>query len=207
MAAVFNEGIIVQGDVTYTGSLVPGLSRSNLTQATERFKINPVDWRVWDAMATNLPGTSATDDLALTGGTFATNSPLIGTSDLKGAGSTTRYARTSFQLPASYVAGQTCQIRAKVNMKTTVADTAATVDFEVYRSGDDGTISSDLCATAAQSMNSLTAANKDFTITATTLLPGDTLDIRLAVLVNDAATVTAVIGQVGGVELLLGTKG
>jgi len=206
-AAVFNDGILVQGDVTYTGSVVPGIARTNLTQATERHKIQLGDFRIHDAFQTVLPGTSSSNDLALVGGTFATNSPSLQTADLKAAGSTSNYARVSVNLPCSYVAGQTCQVRVWAKMKTTVADTAATVDIECYRSGDGADIGSDICATSATSFNSLTLASKDFTITATTLLPGDTLDIRLTVLVNDAATATAVIGLVGAVELLLGTKG
>lgn len=197
----------VQGNCSIFGTK-PAYVRTDLTQEDNvRVKIQPTDWRVWDALATNLPGTSATDDLALVGGTFGTASPSIQTSDLKAAGSTTRYARCLFQLPYSYVAGQSVTIRAHAGMITTVADNAATVDFEVYRSDDEAGIGSDICATAAQSINSLTDANKDFTITATTLNPGDTLDIRMAVLVNDAATVTAVIAVVGSVEVLLDVKG
>jgi hypothetical protein len=206
-ATIFPESVIIQGDLIVNGSK-PAYARTELTQEDNaRFKIQPTDWRVWDAMATNLPGTSATDDLALVGGTFATGSPSIQTSDLKAAGSTTRYARCTFQLPHNYVAGQTVTLRARAGMLTTVADVAATIDFQVYRSNDEAGIGSDLCATSATTINSLTLANKDFTITPASLLPGDTLDIRMAVLVNDAATATAVIGIVGGVEVLLDVKG
>lgn len=204
-AEVARFGDVICHDLTLTGTLTPGISRSQLTQATERFKLNPIDWRVWDAFATNLPATSATDDLGLYGGTFGTAAPIIATGDVK-ASTVTRYARITFPLPASYVAGQTCTIRAYAGMGTTVADTSATVDFQAYRSGDDTTIGSDLVTTAAQSMNSLTEANKDFVVTPTTLLPGDLLDIRMTIAVVDGATATAVIAQVT-VELLLGTKG
>jgi len=198
---------LVQGDLTLLGSLLPGLSRSSLVQATERHKISLENFRIHDAFQTTLPGTSSSNDLALVGGTFATNSPSLQTADLKTAGSTSNYARVTFNLPCSYVTGATCQVRVWAKMKTTVADTAATVDIECYRSGDGADIGADLCTTSATTMNSLTLASKDFTITPTSLLPGDTLDIRVTVLVNDAAGATAVIGMVGAVELLLGTKG
>lgn len=205
--AVFQDTAIFQGDVIMLGAK-PEIARSELLQSNnDRFKIQPTDWRVWDALHTNLPGTSATDDLALVGGTFGTASPTIQTSDLKAAGSTTRYARCLFQLPSCYVAGQSVTVRAHAGMKTTVADVAATVDFEVYRSNDEEGIGSDLCTTSATTINSLTDADKDFAVTSASLNPGDTLDIRMTVLVNDAATATAVIGQIGSVELLLDVKG
>src|SRR5574338_320399 len=59
-------------------------------------------FRVWDALQTNLPGTSATDDLGLITGTFGTDAVYIGTSDLKAAGATSRYARVLIPLPPNY---------------------------------------------------------------------------------------------------------
>ena len=93
-------------------------------------------------------------------------------------------------------------------MFTTIADTSATIDFEAYRANDEAGIGSDLSTTTpATTINSVVLANKDFVITAASLQPGDTLDIRLSLAINDGATVTAVIGLVGAVELLLGVKG
>lgn len=203
----------VNGDVTINGNLrvtgtPPDTERTELAQESgSRLVIPFVAWRVWDAMQTNLPGTSSSDDLALIGGTFGTASPTIQSSDLKNAGSTTLRARCTIALPHEYVAAQTVKIRAHAGMKTTVASSAATIDFEVYRSDDEEGIGSDLCTTAPQSINSLADANLDFTITAATLNPGDTLDIRMTMVVNDSGTGTAVIGQVGRVELLIDTKG
>lgn len=199
--------LIVQGNLSVFGT-APTVNRSSLVQdSSQRYKIEPWHWRVWDAMQTLLPGTSAADDLAIIGGTFATGSPSIQTSDMKALGSVTRYARTTFTLPPEYVTGQAVTIRVHAGMLTTVADTTATIDVACYRSDDEAGIGSDLCATAAQSCNSLTLADKDFTITPSSLAPGDTLDIRIASAVNDAATATAVIGVVGAVTVLLPIKG
>lgn len=199
--------LYVSGSITRGGS-GPSIARTDLTQENlAPYKIPLTDFRVWDAMATVLPGTSATDDLALIGGTFGTNSPTIQTSDLKNAGATTRYARVLFNIPHEYVAGQTVTIRVHGGMKTTVASASATVDVECYLSDDEEGISADLCTTAAQSINSLTDADLDFAITSTSIAPGDTLDIRIAVAVNDSATGTAVIGQIGAVTVLLDVCG
>lgn len=207
--ASFSDDVLIQGNLRVTGTRTPSFNRSEFTQ--ENLAVYPIPWtyfRVWDAVQTNLPGTAASDDLELTGGTWATGVPSIQTGDLKNAGSTTRYARFQLQLPPEYVAGETVKIRLHAGMKTTVASSAATADLEVYKSGREFLVSgSDLCTTAATTINSTTLADKDFDITATALSPGDILDVRLAILVNDSATVTAVIGCVGSAELLLDIKG
>lgn len=184
------------------------IARSKLAQdALKPFMVNLTDFRIWDAFQTALPGTSSGDDLALVGGTFGTAPPSLRTADLKAAGSTTLRARALIQLPAEYDAGQTILIRISAGMITTIADVAATIDVEAYKSSKANGIGSDLCATAAQNMNSVTFANFDFTITPTGLAAGDLLDVRLSMLVNDAATATAVIGCIGGVDLLCDVKG
>lgn len=196
--SISNDGVAANADI----------ARSKLAQDTlAKYAIPLTSFRVHDAMQTNLPGTSANDDLALIGGTFGTNSPEIKTSDLKAAGATTRYARALIQLPPEYDDAQTVEIRVKGGMETTVADTSATVDVECYESDKSGGVGSDLCTTAAQSINSLTAADKDFTITASGLVAGDILDVRITVAVNDAASGTAVVAALGAIELLCDIRG
>jgi hypothetical protein len=206
LATIIRGDLQVQGAITATGT-PQALTRDQLYQEDGAiYKVPLTDLRVWDALATNLPGTAASDDLALVGGTFATNSPTIRTSDAK-ATTVTQYARFLFSLPTEYVAGQTVLIRAHAGMITTVSDTTATVDFACYESDDVSGISADLVTTAATTINSLTDADKDFVVTATTLGPGDTLDIRMVIAITDGATATAVIGQVGAISLVLDVKG
>lgn len=204
----FPGDIIVPGVARLQGGIAPPLARSYLAQET--LAVYPVPWaawRVWDALHTNLPATSATDDLGLIGGTFATASTTIQTSDLKSAGATTRYARCSIPLPVEYVAGQTVTLRFHAGMKTTIADNTATLDVQAYESDSEEGISADLCTTGATTINSVTLADIDFTITATALAAGDLLDVRIAVAINDGATATAVIGIIGAASLLADIKG
>ncbi len=197
----------VQGDIKYSGSLVPGPTRANLAQDDLKpFPIPFTDFRVHDALQTVLPGTAANDDLGLYGGTFGSSQPLIRTEDVKTL-TKSEYARALVRLPAEYVAAETVTLRLSAGMVTTIAGTSCTIDVEAYRVGKDNSLGSDLCATAAQSINSLTFANKDFTITSSGLSPGDVLDIRVTISVVDAATGTAVIGAIGGADLLCDVKG
>lgn len=159
-------------------------------------------FRVHDAIQTNLPGTAANDDLAIISGTLGTADPVLQTSDLKNT-TGTQYARVQIPLPPEYQSGQTVTIVVNGGANTTVASTTLTADVQAYRNG----AGSDICATAAQSINSLTAADKSFTITATDLVPGDMLDVRIAVAVADTGTGTAVKGEINKVTLKCDIRG
>jgi hypothetical protein len=200
--------VVVQGNLAYTGT-IQEIPRTSLAQNTiQSYVYNLANLRVHDAPQTVLPGTSANDDLGLYGTTFGTDVLYVATYDVKNAGSLTFYARGMFGLPPEYDAGQTAQIRVKGGMKTTVASVTATVDLEAYLSDKFGAVSgSDLVTTAATTINSLTPANKDFTLTATNLAPGEWIDFRIKVAVNDSGTGTAVIAAIGTVEFLLDIRG
>ncbi len=143
------------------------------------------------------------DDLQLTLGAFGTLPTYIGTGDVKAAGATTKYARVLLQVPLDFEANQTLTLRATAGMKTTIADGSATIDFECWRNDVDGTLGAgEMVTTSAQSINSVTAATKDFIIDPATLVAGDVLDVRVTIAVTDTATVTAVIGALWSLELL-----
>jgi len=163
--------------------------------------------RVWDAIQTNLPGTAATDDLAIIGGTFATAPPTISAGDLKAAGATTRYARFEMSLPECYEAGETITLSLSAGMVTTVADTSCMIDIQAYKLDKITGIGSDLCSTAAMTMNSLVFSAKQFTITPSGLVAGDMFDVRVAITCTDAATATAVKPTIAAIDLLCDIKG
>lgn len=203
MATTFTVNVNSQGPLT-----LPTINRAYMTQdALAAYPISPMAWRVWDAPQTLLPGTSASDDLGLYGATFGTNSPYVATYDVKNAGAVTLRARTFLWLPPEYDPGETVTLRFYAGMKTTVASSSATIDAECYESDGYGGIGSDLVTTSATSINSLTAANKDFTVTPTTLQAGDLLDLRVTIAVSDTGTGTAVIAALGAAYLLLDIKG
>lgn len=208
MASRITTDLTVEGNISYTGILRPDVARSNLSQSSlALFPIPWTWWRVWDAYQTNLPGTSAADDLGLYGGTFATDSPSIRTYDVKTAGAVTLYARAGVPLPAEYDDGEDVVVRFHAGMLTTVADTTATIDLQAYESDGEAGIGSDLVTTAATTINSLTLADKDFVINAAGLVAGDILDMRVALAINDGASGTAVIGIIGAAYLACDIRG
>lgn len=163
-------------------------------------------FRTWDALATNLPATAAADDLALITSTLGTDAPTVRTSDAKNT-TVTQYARTQIPVPVEYTDSASLIIRIKCGMITTVANGTATIDIQAYRIARDGTVGADICATGATTINSLTHADREFTITSTTLGPGDMLDVRVAIAITDSATATAVIGVIDAFELVCSIRG
>lgn len=203
------EGDTIIGGNLYVGGDMPETSRTRIAQTQLASYLLPATiWRIHDAPGT-LIGTAGNDDLGIAGDTFGTNAIYITAGDQKNNTSlNTRYARCLFQLPPEYDTGHDVQIRANAGMVTTVASAAATIDFEAYKSNRDEAITgSDLVTTAATSINSTDFANKDFVLTSTTLAPGDWLDIRMAIGVNDTGTGTAVDAAAGSVEVLLDIRG
>ncbi len=200
-------------DVTVTSTLrcpedaITAQTRATiLKQETARFPIPWSSLRIFDAYQTALTGTANTDDLALIGGTFGTAPPMVQAGSAAIA-SITRYARFQVIVPECYVAGQAFALVFSAGMKTTVADTSATLDVECYRADKISGISADLCTTAAQSINSLVFADKSFTITPGTLLPGDILDCRITIAAVDAATGAAVTPTIAGMDISCAIKG
>ena len=166
------------------------------------------DMRTWDALATNVVGTAGNDDLALVTGTPGTNAPSIQTGDLKNAGATTRKVGFEFKVPEWYIPGSTITLSMEGGMTTTVASASCTVDCNAYvedYANNDGTMSGDLCATAAQSINSLTFATVSFVIdddaTGYVIAPGDVLQFILSIACNDSGTGTAVIGTLRDIRV------
>lgn len=203
------DSLIVDGALTVGESSVSAQTRSTILKqdANKRFPVKFTDFRTWDAAATNLPGTASSDDLGLVTGTWGTNPLRITAGDCKALGATNRRAIVEVCLPECYDAAETVTFILSAGMLTTVADTTCTVDLEVYKRDKIGGIGSDLCATSATTINSLTFADKTFTITATSLAPGDVLDVRMTIACNDAATATAVTPCIAGFDLVCDIKG
>lgn len=168
----------------------------------QKFPIKLTDCKVHDALITNLPGTAANDDMALITGTPGTNAPTLQGVDFGGA-STDEKCGFQFRVPQSYRDGETVILRCHAGMLTTVSDGTATLDCECWSDDGDGTVSSDLCATAAQSINSLTLADIDFTITATNLVGGDLLNFRLSFAGSDTGNAGVMIPTITRIDVLL----
>lgn len=202
----------ITGDLTVNGTISASqfsgaFNRENMnTEALQNIGIPITSLRVWNAFGTAL-GAAAADDLGIASGTFGTGLPYVTTSDSQST-TVTQYARFLVQMPQNYVSGQAVAIRLAAGMNTNAADNSATVDVEAYKSNrDTGITGSDLISTPATSINSLTFANKDFTVSSASLIPGDWLDVRVTISINDGSTASPVIGAIAHLELICTTRG
>lgn len=162
--------------------------------------------RVWDAMHTMVVGTAAADDLAIITGTPGTDSPMLSAGDVK-ATSSARKVAFELAVPGNYEDGQTFQVRLRAAVETTIADGSCTIDLQAWKGDGAGAAGTDHVTTAAQSMNSLTPADYDFTIDATSIDPGDKLTCVVTITYVDTATATAVTPVIYSIDRLCDTRG
>jgi hypothetical protein len=203
LEAASGDGSVIRV-LTGRASITGTVDRDNLNQDDlQPYSFPLSNVRTWDSMAVNIPATAGNDDLGLVTGTLGTHAPTLQSGDSKAA-TTNRYAGFQVPVPVEYVAGETITFVVNAGMLTTVSDDAALLDLEVYR---EAAPTVDICATAQQSINDLTAADKSFTITPTDVVPGDMLLCRVKIGIVDAATGTAVIGKINSIVSQFDIKG
>lgn len=180
------------------------IQRQYISTESASYQLPYSVWRVWNAVGTNLPNTAAIDDLGVSfGSAYGTDTPYICSEDLNGDGTAASYARTQFILPAEYLAGGTITLRAYCDTQAG----AASIDFEAFLVSKTSTLvsGSDLVSTAATSVTT-SFTNKDFVVTPTSRIAGDTLDIRMAVIGTTSVTANTIV-RIPAVEIILQVKG
>lgn len=187
-------------------STISGFVRADLTEETKVYPVDMANCRVWDAMHTNLPATAATDDAALVTGTPGTHAPTIQGLDPGGTTTASKFA-FEFTLPPEYVAGAAAAIRIKGKTTTSIADVSCTIDFQVYRDSRDGTVGSDIMASAAFSINNTTAVSSDMPLSPSTLSPGDKIIVVGTIAGSDVGNAAAIIPTLVALEMVLNVKG
>lgn len=204
--ATIGESLDVRGTITAQSFSGPFNRNQIIAGDVAIYEVPLTRLRVHDAMHTNLPTVGSSDDLGLATGTLGTAQPYLKTQDLNAAGAITEYARCLVTLPDKYYAGGYLGLRIRAGMLTSVASVSGTVDAQVYAAVGDTLVGADICTTAATTANSLTFANCDFTVTTTSRMPGDVLDIRIA-WIGNSATTSSHFGAITNVALLVANRG
>lgn len=200
----FDGDVEITGGLRVSGTYTGPMNRSNIiTDNTAVYELPLTEFRVHNAMQTTLPGTALVPDLGITSGAFGTDVPTMRSEDLSGDGTAASYARTSFTLPPEYLSGGTVTLRIYADTQAG----AANVDAQAYQASKTSfqITGSDLVTTAATAVTTTYAA-KDFVITPTSRVAGDTLDIRLAVIGTTSVTANTIV-RISNVEMLLQVKG
>jgi len=201
------DRIDFDNDVAVANSLAVAAS---ITVVNHTIGIPFDDMRVFDDPNALLPNAGATDDLGHVIGTPGTNADSLQTEDLKAEGGnpTLNKAMFSFVMPSDYLAGSTVALVASAGMITTISDDTATLDFSCWvpdYANADGSVSTDLIGTAAQDINSLTFADKSFSVeddqAGHNLAAGDVVQCIATTSVSDGATATAVIAAIRNLQV------
>lgn len=129
--------------------------------------------------------------------TLATSFALV--TEAANSNAKTDAAMLEFVVPPEYVAGQ--NLTATVNVGVVIGAgtlSVKTVAVNAYRTVAAGTQAADICATTAITLTSNSATDYAFTITGTTLLPGDRLVLKVTVAITEtaASNVTALVNSV-----------
>lgn len=208
----YAQNAVISGNVTFSGNLTGGtligITASDLSQEDlSEFFIPIENWRIWNAYQTVLTGTANTDDLALTAGAFGTATPYVSCGDINADASANRYARFQVGVPKNYVAGQTIGLNFWAGLISGTVAGTVTLDVEAYGVGSatgSNVSGSDLCGTAAQSINATTMAAYYFDL-GISLSPGDVIDVRVNIAFSNNAT--ARVPGIVYAQLLADTKG
>jgi hypothetical protein len=199
----FDNDIAVGGSAAVAGGM---------TVVSQTIGISFDSMRVFDDPSSLLPAAGATDDLGHVIGTPGTNADSLQTEDLKAEGGnpTLNKAGFSFVIPPSYLAGSTVTLVANAGMITTAADDAATLLFECWvpdYANADGSVSADLVAGGAQSINNTTFADKSFVVdddaTDHELAAGSVVQCIMTTSVSDGSTGTAVIAAIRQLSVVI----
>jgi len=177
------------------------VDRWAVAETAAPFTIPLTEFRTHNDMAVNLPAAAADDDMGLVTGTPGTHAPTLQGVDFGGTTSDEE-GTFHFSLPNSYIAGAAVTVRVRAGMLTTVSDGTATLDCEAYLDDEDGTVSSDSCATAAQSINSVALADYDFVLTTTYYSPGETVVINLTFAGSDTGNAGVMACLITKVQVL-----
>lgn len=140
-------------------------------------------WRIHDAPNTVLlAGAGVEDDMGVNAGTYGTSVQSLNVLD-NGGGGETFYARAQIVVPSNYIQGHELKLILTVN-EVVACGTSASLDVSAYRVAVPDT---DLIATAAQSIVGASDTDYSFTLTSTAIEPGDILDVRLVIVLTNAA--------------------
>lgn len=134
---------------------------------------------------TTLPNAGTSGILGVVEGTYGTTEPTVKTFNAMGV-TTSNGARFMYDVPPSYIAGSPMSVSVTGYMSV-AASVSAVLQVDAYRYAAP-TVNVAPGSGGTQTNNVLVAATKTFTITPTTVVPGDRLDVRVQWTINDGGS-------------------
>jgi len=186
---------------------MPALTRAVAVPETSQSLCVPVTVPRHDD-GTVISGAAAAGKFGLTLGGFGAGGAML---EGEAASGNTKTSTLHFRwaVPQNFdTAAATRALALAINCRVSVvANTAATIDAEVYKSnGQGGQTGGDLVTTAATNINSATWAEVSFTVNPGSLTPGDELDVFVRAVVNDSGAANSAKAQIGGLRMVATTR-
>lgn len=149
------------------------------TGAATDFALTPVDWvtGIGSDLAMNIVGPSTT-----------------------GSDTKTAIVMYTARLPEGYTAGENITLTINADFDATSPPTSATIDADVVLIADDFSSPANINATGGQTIDA-TPTDYDFTITGTTLAPGDLIRIMVSGEVDCTGTGEAVFFNINSIRV------
>lgn len=190
--------IPVGGQMTFTAIDATTWKTGALTGV---FRLHP-----WDFVRTTGDAVTSSD----TAGTFninvggaASGLSLLGevSNGTVGADTETSNAVCRFNVPMNFIAGQSFVVSLESGLNGAGAVTATpTIDLTAKLIDENGTLGSDICATAVQNLTAGAPTPANFTITGTTITPGSVIQFQITTVVDNTNS-TAVQSEVSNFEV------
>lgn len=162
---------------------------------------NPVRFSLFDGRNPNGTDFATSPGAGVFGITCVAGTNLILVGEAAQNNTKTSVALWEFVVPFDYVAAQ--NLSCVVNGFHTEAGGTTltnTVDVEAFEIADAGTQGADICATAAQALPG-SAGDLTFTLTGTSLVPGDRILIRVTSVATEAGNTGTTTNTVGSVRI------
>lgn len=181
--------------LVFTSSLSENLTALfGLVQGANLVSIPLANFRVFDAMESNLPSEATSEDSDDFGMRTATVGTTAGALVIKVSNATTApKAVVLATVPPNYQDGQAISIVIPW-VREDAATTSATLDLVAYRNAAPTV---DICATAAQNINAAASGTATFVLTPTNVVAGETILLELIGAVVDGTTALFSFPSVG----------
>ncbi len=186
--------------VAVTGGTITGLTSLGTAGTITLRNVDARKDGAWNTVVDATPGSSLLGQAATTAGVNFVGNAYSGGGTATGQD----YAQIDAILPAWYISGASITVRVRAKWTTTLLTVASKVDVEVKVAAD-GTLGSDICTTAEQSL-STSFANKDFVVTPTSRVAGDCLTIRFSLRGDDTGGAINTAGAISSISLVLGAS-
>lgn len=177
---------------------MPLLQRSQaVTETSQIYGIPLLDAKNDDGSA--VAAAAAAGKFGIVSGGFGTGGTKL-QGEAASGNTKTSTAKYTVRLPQNYVAGSNFTIRVAQRVSV-ICNTTGNIDANCYKSDLHGGVGADQVTTSIQTNNTTSWVNHSFSVTGTSFVAGDELDLYLQCQANDTGGANSSKSEIGSVYL------